>query len=276
MLACRRSGSASGGSLIEVAAVGEHRRLIDAAEAAGRVDRAGEEREVLRQVREVHLRQLRLRVVARPLERAADDVEVRVGPVAHHAVAFEQALHQPFDDLRVLLGEASVHDQHVGDDQQVAVGREHVRLAAAAVDDLRDLRLPRDAAGEPVLARLQVGGEQIAGAEAVLGVDEVEALGMRRRVEAAERVDGEARFLREVADEEVHLGELRRRDRLALELVDALDVAADDDAVGAAREADLRRHDRVELPAVDREHVGGRHRRRRSCLRSARTSSRLR
>ena len=31
----------------------------------------------------------------------------------------------------------------------------------------------------------------------------------------------------------------------------------DDDAVGAAREADLRRHDDVQLPAVGREHVDG-------------------
>ena len=83
---------------------------------------------------------------------------------------------------------------------------------------------------------------------------------MRRRVEAAERVDRQARLLRQVADEEVDLGELRRRDRLALELVDPLDVAADDDAVGAAREADLRRHDRVQLLAVGRQHVDGRHR----------------
>ena len=93
----------------------------------------------------------------RPLERAADDVEVRVGlMIAHHAVAFEEPVHEAGDDLRVLLGEAPVHDQHVGDDEQVAVRGEHVRLAAALLDDLRDLRLPRDAAGEAVLARLQV------------------------------------------------------------------------------------------------------------------------
>ncbi len=97
----------SGGSLIEIAAVREHRRLVDAAEAAGLVDRAGEEREVLRQVRQMHARQLGLRLVARPLERAADDVEIRVGPVAHHAVALEQALHESVDDLRLLLGEAA-------------------------------------------------------------------------------------------------------------------------------------------------------------------------
>ena len=85
---------------------------------------------------------------------------------------------------------------------------------------------------------------------------------MRRRVQAAERVDGQAGFLREVADEEVDLGELRRGDRLPLERVDALDVVAHDEAVGAAREANLRRRDRVQLPAVGRQHVGRRDRRR--------------
>ena len=52
------------------------------------------------------LRELLLRVVAAPLERAADDVEVLIGPIAHHAVALEQALHQALDDLRLLLREA--------------------------------------------------------------------------------------------------------------------------------------------------------------------------
>ncbi len=59
------------------------------------------------------------RVVARPLEGLADGVEVRVAVVAHHAVALEQALHEARDDLRVLLGEAAVHHQDVGDDEQV-------------------------------------------------------------------------------------------------------------------------------------------------------------
>ncbi len=166
--------------LDQIAAVGEHRRLVDASEAAGRVDRAREEREVLRQVRQVHVRELRLGIVAAPLERRGRHVEVLVGPIAHHAVALEQALHEPFDDLRLLLREAAVHDQHVGDDQQVAVRRQHVRLAAAAVDDLRDFRLPRDAPGEPVLPRLELVQKEIAGAEAVFRVDDIQPVGMRR------------------------------------------------------------------------------------------------
>ena len=136
--------------LDEIAAVGEHCRLVDALKAAGCIDRAREERGVLRQVRQVDVRELTLGIVAAPLERPADHVEVLVGPIAHHPVTLEQALHQSLDDLRLLLREAAVHDQHVGDDQQVAVGDEHVRLAAAAVDDFRDFRLPRDAPGEPV------------------------------------------------------------------------------------------------------------------------------
>ena len=116
-------------------------------------------------------------------------------------------------------------------------------------------------AGELVLARLHVAQEQVAGLEAVLGIDHVQAIGVRRRVEAAERIDRQPGLLCEVADEEVDLGELRRRDRLALQLVDALDVAAHHDAVGAAREADLRRHHRVQLAPVGRQHVDRGHRR---------------
>ena len=180
--------------LDQVAAVGEHGGLVDPAEASGRVDRAREERAVLGQVRQVHLRELGLGLITRPLEGAADDVELLVRPIADHAIAFEQSLDEPLDDLRVLLREAAVQDHHVGDDQQVPVGREDVGLAAAAFDDLRDLRLPGHRAGKPVLAGLEIGGEQIAGAEAVLGVDEIQPLRMRRRVEAAERVDRPARL----------------------------------------------------------------------------------
>ncbi len=126
----------------------------------------------------------RLHLNDRPIE-----IQVLVGAVADHAVALEQALHQPLDDLRLLLREPAVHDEHVGDDEQVTVGDEHVRLAAAAVDHLGDLGFPRHAAGEPVLARLDVVQEEIARAEAVLGVDDVQPVRMRRRVEVAERVD---------------------------------------------------------------------------------------
>ena len=197
-IACSADSSAKrlgiGRILDHVAAVGEHRRLVDAAEAACRVHRAGKEREVLRQVRQVHVGELALRLVAVPLERARDDVDVLIRLVAHQAVAFEQALHQPLDDLRLLLREAAMDDQHVGDDQQVAVGGEDVGLSAAAAHHLGDLRLPGHAAGELVLARLHVAQEQVAGLEAVLGVDHVQPIGVRRRVEAAERIDRPARL----------------------------------------------------------------------------------
>jgi hypothetical protein len=186
---------------------------------------------------------------------------VLIGRVAHHPVALEQAVHEPCTTCRMLLGEPAVHDEHVGHDEQVAVGGQHVRLCRRCRDHLRHLGLPGHAAGQTVAAGLQVAQEQVAGAEPVLRVHEVQPVGVRRGVEAAERVDLQARFLREVADEEVHLGELRGRERLPFQLVDPLDVAAHDDAVGAAREADLRGHHGVQLPAVGREHVHRRHRR---------------
>ena len=142
--------SASGGILDQVGPVGEHRRLVDAAEAAGRIDGAGEEGEVLGQVREVDLGQLLAGVVACPLERLGDRVEVRVAVVAHHAVAFEHALREPLDDLRVGLGEAAVQHHHVGDDEQVLVGDEDLGDAAALLDDLADGRLPGHRTGDLV------------------------------------------------------------------------------------------------------------------------------
>ena len=177
--------------LDEVAAVGVHRRLVDAAEAAGLVDLAREEREVLRQVRQVHAApappscRRGVHLKARPI-----DVQVRVLPIAHHPVAFEQAVDEAGDDLRVLLGEAAVDDEHVGDDQQVAVGGEHVRLAAAAARPPPRSSAPRSRQpARRFLPGLELAQEQVAGAEAVLGVDEVDALGVRRGVEAAERAD---------------------------------------------------------------------------------------
>ena len=167
--------------LDQVGPVGEHRRLVDAAEAAGGVDRAGEEGEVLGQVRQVDLGQLLAGVVARPLEGLGDRVEVRVAVVAHHAVAFEHALHEPLHDLRVGLGEAAVQHHHVGDDQQVLVGDEDLGDAAALLDDLADGRLPGHRAGELVGARLDVVEEQLAGLLALLGVDRVDAIGAERR-----------------------------------------------------------------------------------------------
>src|SRR6185436_1514915 len=75
--------------------------------------------------------------------------------------------------------------------------------------------------------------------------------------EAAAHLDRDAGLLGEVAEEEVGLGELRRDDALSGKGVDALDVGADDDAVGAAGEADLGRDDDLELPSIDGEDVGG-------------------
>ena len=137
--------------------------------------------QVLRQVRQMHVGQLGACVSSRaPLERAADDVEVLIRLVAHHAVAFEQSLHEPLDHLRVLPGEAAVHDQHVGDDQQVAVRREHVRLAAAASTTSDTFGSQVTQPARRFLPDLRSCGKEIAGGEAVLGVDEVQPIGMRR------------------------------------------------------------------------------------------------
>src|SRR5439155_15402012 len=54
--------------LDELAAVGEDGRLVNATKAAGGIDRAGEESQILRQVRQVDLGQLAFGLLAIPLE----------------------------------------------------------------------------------------------------------------------------------------------------------------------------------------------------------------
>ena len=53
-----------------------------------------EERQILRQVRQMHLVQFRLGFGGVPLERLRDDAELAVGILAHEPVAFEQAFDQ--------------------------------------------------------------------------------------------------------------------------------------------------------------------------------------
>ena len=109
-----------------------------------------------------------------PFERFADDVELRSLIVAHHAIAFEQPIHQSGDHVGVLLREPFVHDQNVGDDQQVLARREDVGLAAAFIRDFGRFRRPRDATRERVAARLQFAQEEIARGERVGAKDEIQ------------------------------------------------------------------------------------------------------
>ena len=185
--------------------------MIDTAEAARRVNRAREEREALRQVREMHLGQLGLRLVAVPLERLADEVEPRRRVVAHLTIAFEQTFDETGDHLGILLREPFVYDEHVGDDKQVLARGENVRLAAAAFGDLGRLRCPGDAASEQIATSLHLAQEQITGGEGVLAEDEVELVGVGRGLEVGQHVHAEAGLLREVTDEKLCFGELRRR-----------------------------------------------------------------
>ena len=96
----------------------------------------------------------------------------------------------------------------------------------------------------------------VAGDEGVFVEHQAELAGRRARVEIAQHRDRHAGFLREIADEELALVELRGGEHLARELVHRSDAAIDDDHVGAARVADLHRHDRLELATEHRERVG--------------------
>src|SRR6185312_9361345 len=55
--------------LNELISIRINRRLINAAKTARRIDRAREEREIFRQIRQMHLRQFSLRFLPIPFER---------------------------------------------------------------------------------------------------------------------------------------------------------------------------------------------------------------
>ena len=78
---------------------------------------------------EMHVRQLVARLGLGPFERLRDDADVLVRLVAQPAVAFEHAVHEAAHHVRIRLGEALVDGEHVGDDEQVAVGDQHLRVA---------------------------------------------------------------------------------------------------------------------------------------------------
>ena len=164
---CRRSAPASVGFLMQLA-VGEHRGLEDAAERAGRVDRAGEERAILRQVREVHVRKLVARFGFAPAERLRDDADVRGLLIAQTPVAFEDAVHEAAHHVRIRLGEAAVHREHVGDDQQVAIRHQHLGRAVRLLDDFVGARRPADAAVQARLRAAELVLVGVAGDERIL------------------------------------------------------------------------------------------------------------
>ena len=214
--------------------------------------------QVLRQVRQVHVRELVARIVFAPFERLGDDADVRCLLVAQPAVAFEDAVHEAAHHVRMRLGEAAVHREHVGDDQQVAVRDQHLGFAVRLLDDLIGARRPADAAVQARLRAAELVLVGIAGDERVFVEHQAELARRRARIEVAQHHDRQAGFLREIADEELALVELRGGEHLAGELVHRGDAAIDDDHVGAARVADLHRHDCFELAAEHRERVGRR------------------
>ena len=137
-----------------------------------------------------------------------------------------------------------------------------MRLASALRRDLGGFRSPGHAASETISAFLQIAQEEISGGEGVFAEHQVQALRVGLLAETGERADVQASLLRKIADEEISLGELRCREHLALERVDALDLAAHHHAVRAARETNLRRNVDLELLPVNREHIDRRRGRR--------------
>ena len=143
-------------------------------------------------------------------------------------------------------------------DEQVAVGDQHLGRAVRLLDDFIGARRPADAAVQARLRAAELVLVRVAGDERVFVEHQAELAGGGSRIEIAQHCDRHAGFLREIANEELALVELRGGEHLAGELIDRGDAAIDDDHVGAARVADLHRHDGVELPAEHGERVGRR------------------
>ncbi|MDT4845683.1 hypothetical protein FQZ97_796770 [compost metagenome] len=204
----------------------------------------------------MHLAQLVEGFLGRPAEGLGDHAGMGPGPVAQPAVAFQQAVYQALDDVRVGRGEALVDHQDVGDHQQVAVGHQHLRRADRFGDHLIGARRPADATVQALLAG-QFGGVGIAGDKGVLVEHQTQLVRSRTAVQIAQHPDRHAGFGRQVADKELALVELGGAEHLALELVDAGDGAVHHHLVGATGEGDLRRHRYLELPAEHGQHIGG-------------------
>ena len=124
-------------------------------------------------------------------------------------------------------------------------------------DHFVGLRRPAHAAVEPATAARELVLIGVAGDERIFVEHEAQRAGRGLRIEVAQHRHRHAGFLREIADEELALVELRGGERLAGERVHRGDAAIDDHHVGAARVADLHRHHRVELAAEHGERVGG-------------------
>ena len=207
---------------------------------------------------EVHVRELVARFGLAPLERLGDDADVLGLVVAQPPVAFEHAVHEALHHLRMRLGEALVHGEHVGDDEQVAVRHQHLGGALATSRSTSSVFgvQPTQPFSAAAAARRARAGRRRRRRTRLRRTPGRASLRRGLRIEIAQHDHGHAGFLREVADEELALVELRGGEHLALELVDRGDAAIDDDHVGAARVADLHRHDRVELAAEHRERIG--------------------
>ena len=210
----------------------------------------------------MHARQFVARVIVRPAKGLRHHPAMRVRRIPQQAIALEDAVHQPLHHLRVRLGEPLVHRQHVRDDQQVAIGDQHLGAAPGGFHHFLGARRPAHAAIETAAVAPQLVVVGVARDEGVFVQHEPQFVRSGLRVEIAQDAHRHAGLLRQVADEELALVELRRGQPLAGQRVDRRDAFVHHDHVRAARVGDLHRHDRIELPAEDGERIRGGRRRR--------------
>jgi len=82
----------------------------------------------------VHLAQFFAGFVHFPAQRGGNLRQMRLGVIAHLAIAFQQAVHQSFDPIGMRGGEALVDHQNVSDHQQIAVTDQDLGAAIGRLD----------------------------------------------------------------------------------------------------------------------------------------------
>ena len=96
----------------------------------------------------MHARQFIACVGFAPAEGFRNDADVLRLLVAQPAIAFQNSVHQAAHHVRMCLGKAFVHGEHIRNHEQIAIRDEHLRLACGFLDDFVGARCPAHAAFE--------------------------------------------------------------------------------------------------------------------------------
>ena len=167
-------------------------------------------------VRQMHVRELVARVFFGPLESLGDHGDVLRLVVAQPAVAFENAVHQALHHLRIApwrnpCSPRARRRRPAGCGSTPAPWPR--RCEASITSSVFGVQPTQPLSRRAAARQLVLIG--VAGDEGVFVEHQAQRARRRLRIEIAQHGHGHAGFLREVANEELALVELRGRERLA-------------------------------------------------------------